>query len=63
MRARRWTATTSAALTHGVATAFYGLAAVAALGAVLAAVVVESAPPVAAVEADPGEELALEAAA
>ena len=56
-------ATSGAALTHGFATAFYALAAVAALGAVLAAVVVESAPPVAAVEADPGEELALEAAA
>ena len=56
--------TSGAALTHGFAMAFYALAGVAALGAVLAAVVVESAPPVAAVEAaDPGEELALEAAA
>ncbi len=55
--------TSGAALTHGFAMAFYALAGVAALGAVLAAVVIESEPPVAAAEADLGEELALEAAA
>ena len=55
--------TSGAALTHGFAMAFYALAGVAALGAVLAAVVIESSPPVAAAEADLGEELALEAAA
>ncbi len=54
--------TSGAALTHGFAMAFYALAGVAALGAVLAAVVVESVPSAAAVEADPGEELVLEAA-
>ena len=46
--------TSGAALTHGFAMAFYALAGVAALGAVLAAVVIESAPPVAVGRGRPG---------
>jgi EmrB/QacA subfamily drug resistance transporter len=51
-----------AALTHGFEIAFYVLAAIAALGAVLAAVLVESPPPEAEVEAVPEAALELEAA-
>src|ERR687887_32076 len=56
------TAFTGAALTHGFGIAFYVLAGLAALGAVLAAVLLESKPPVAEVEVAGEPELALEAA-
>jgi EmrB/QacA subfamily drug resistance transporter len=56
------TAFTGAALTHGFGIAFYVLAGVAALGAVLAAVLLESKPPAAEVEVVRERELALEAA-
>src|SRR5205814_235830 len=56
------TAVNGAALTHGFGIAFYVLAGLAALGAVLAAVLLESKPPVAEGEALERPELALEAA-
>src|SRR5918911_390761 len=56
------TAFTGAALTHGFGIAFYVLAGLAALGAVLAAVLLESKPPVAETEVVGEPELALEAA-
>ena len=56
------TAFTGAALTHGFGIAFYVLAGVAALGAVVAAVLLESKPPAAEVELVREPELALEAA-
>jgi len=55
-------ATASTALTHGFASAFWGLAGVAALAAVLAAVIVESAPAAAAAEPE-AEQIVLEPAA
>src|SRR5437899_3536186 len=57
------TAFSGAALTHGFGIAFYVLAGLAALGAALAAVLLESKPPVAEVEVVQEGELALEAAA
>jgi EmrB/QacA subfamily drug resistance transporter len=57
------TALGAAALTHGFEIAFYVLAGVAAIGAVLAAVLVEPRPPAPAVEVAEDAELALEAAA
>jgi EmrB/QacA subfamily drug resistance transporter len=56
------TAFNGAALTHGFGIAFYALAGIAGLGAVLAAVLLESKPPVAEVEVAGEPELALEAA-
>jgi EmrB/QacA subfamily drug resistance transporter len=56
------TAFSGAALTHGFGIAFYVLAGLAALGAALAAVLLESKPPVAEVEVAGEPELALEAA-
>src|SRR5438477_394268 len=56
------TAFSGAALTHGFGIAFYVLAGLAALGAVLAAVLLESKPPVAETEVVGEPELALEAA-
>jgi EmrB/QacA subfamily drug resistance transporter len=56
------TAFTGAALTHGFGIAFYVLAGLAALGAVVAAVLLESKPPVAETEVVEQPELALEAA-
>jgi EmrB/QacA subfamily drug resistance transporter len=57
------TAFSGSALTHGFEIAFYVLAGVAAIGAVLAAVLVEPRPPAPAVEVAEDAELALEAAA
>ena len=51
-----------AALTHGFEIAFYVLAGLAALGAAVAALLLESKPPVAEVEVVEERELALEAA-
>ena len=56
-------AAANAALTHGFASAFWVLAGIAAVAAVLAALVVESAPAPAAAEPEVEEELALEPAA
>jgi EmrB/QacA subfamily drug resistance transporter len=56
------TAFTGAALTHGFGIAFYALAGLAALGAVVAAVLLESKPPASEVELVGEPELALEAA-
>jgi EmrB/QacA subfamily drug resistance transporter len=52
-----------AALTHGFAVAFYTLAAVAVIAAILCALIVESKPQLAEVEAETDETVALEAAA
>ena len=52
-----------AALTHGFAVAFYTLAAVAVLAAILCALIIESKPQLAEVEAETDETVALEAAA
>ncbi len=52
-----------AALTHGFAVAFYTLAAVAVLAAILCALIIESKPQLAEVEAEADETVALEAAA
>jgi EmrB/QacA subfamily drug resistance transporter len=57
------TALSGAALTHGFEVAFYVLAAVAAIGGLLAALLIESRPPAPAIELVNGEDVALEVAA